>query len=168
MLIFQDVQWLFKIAKIPRWFSKMYNNYPRFSKIPRYWFSKMYQNYSRFLRFQDWFSKMYCNYSRFLRFRDIDFPKFTKIPRSSKRIQDLLKFQDIDPMSNISGFFWHPYFPTFQFQLFEFCYFQNFDICKNNISKKGFVSDFLRYPGVSKDKNKWFWEERTRLKIQKS
>ena len=48
--------------------SKM-QDYPIFPKVARYWFSKIQ-----------------------------DYPSSIKIPRSSKIIQDLLRFQDIDPL----------------------------------------------------------------------
>ena len=62
ILILQDLP-RFQVIDFPRctiiiqdfkdsqnWFSKMYHNNPRFSKIPRHWFYKMYKG---LLRFQD-------------------------------------------------------------------------------------------------------------------
>ena len=61
-----------------------FQDYTRFTKIPRYWFSKIYQN-----------SKIIQDYPRSSKIQDIDFPRFIKIPRSSNIFQDLRRFQDI-------------------------------------------------------------------------
>ena len=58
-------------------------------------------------------------------------------------------------------------------RLFHFCKTSNlwnFEISKNNIVPKGFAIflNYLRYPGVSKDKDYWFWEPWTRPEIPKS
>ena len=52
---------------------------------------------------------------------------------------------------------------------FQNCRFPNVDIYRNYHFRKGLgiFLDYLKYPDVSKDANKWFWGSGTRPKILK-
>ena len=83
ILIFQDVQQLFKISKIPRyWFSKVYHNYSRISKIPKNDFRDVLR-FPNHLTLSKHISKTYCTYHR-----------FTRIYNDSKIIQNYKRFTE--------------------------------------------------------------------------
>ena len=116
------IQDLLRIQDVDSIFKFPFQDYPRFTKIPRYWFSKM-------IPYQFSIPKL-SNIHKDCKISN--FPRFNKIPRSSKITQD---FQEL-----ILRFVRHLGFPTFgAFQNWHFrkCVGLFLGLCKVSWCLKG-------------------------------